>query len=295
MKSFTIDCPNPQTRSQLQVGAESVPCPRRSAWLFALFRKYTRRYLRHHFHAVRVSRAGPVPDLPPSGPLVVVANHPSWWDPLVGLVLTEFMHESRIHYVPIDLNGLTQYPFLERLGFFGVEVGTTRGSLAFLRQSQAILSRPESVLWITPQGEFVDPRERPVCLKPGIGHLAYRQSAATIVPMALEYPFWNDRRPEALARFGEPIAITARRSETPQVWTTRIEQAMEKIQDRLAEEARRRDPAAFLTVIGGTSGVGGVYDTWRRLRSAFRGEPFHPEHRIAKGPPPGLDRLTQGG
>ena len=196
---------------------------------------------------------------------------------------------------PIDVNGLTQYPFLERLGFFGVEVGTTRGSLAFLRQSQAILSRPESVLWITPQGEFVDPRERPVCLKPGIGHLAYRQSAATIVPMALEYPFWNDRCPEALARFGEPITITARRSETPQVWTTRIEQAMEKTQDQLAEEARRRDPAAFLTVIGGTSGVGGVYDTWRRLRSAFRGESFHPEHRIAKGPPPGLDRLTQGG
>ena len=75
-----------------------------------------------------------------SGPLVVVANHPSWWDPLVGLILTEFMHEGRVHYCPIDVNGLTQYPFLERLGFFGVEVGTPRGSLAFLRQSQSILS-----------------------------------------------------------------------------------------------------------------------------------------------------------
>ena len=65
----------------------------------------------------------------------MVSNHPSWWDPLVGLALTEFMHERRIHYCPIDVNGLTQYPFLERLGFFGVEVGTTRGSLAFLRQA----------------------------------------------------------------------------------------------------------------------------------------------------------------
>ncbi len=295
MKSFTIAWPNPQTRSELQVGAESVPCPHRSAWLFTLFRKYTRRYLRHHFHAVRVSRAGPVPDLPPPGPLVVVANHPSWWDPLVGLVLTEFMQDSRIHYCPIDVHGLTQYPFLERLGFFGVGVGTTRGSLAFLRQSQAILSRPESVLWVTPQGEFVDPRERPVRLKPGIGHLAYRLPAARIVPLALEYPFWNDRCPEALARFGEPITITASRSATPQVCTTRIEEAMEKTQDQLAEEARSRDPAAFLTVVGGTSGVGGLYDTWRRLRSALRGESFHPEHRIAKGPPPDLDRLPRGG
>ncbi len=294
MKPLMIDGPKPRMQSELEVGAAAAPLPRRSAWLFALFRRYTRRYLRRHFHAVRVSRAGPAPDLLPD-PLVVVANHPSWWDPLVGLVLTEFMQESRVHYGPIDVHGLTQYPFLERRGFFGVEVGTTRGSLAFLRQSQAILSRPESVLWITPQGEFVDPRERPVRLKQGIGHLACRLSAASIVPLALEYPFWNDRCPEALARFGEPITITASRSATPRVWTSRIEQAMEKTQDQLAEEARRRDPAAFLTVVGGTSGVGGLYDSWRRLRSAIRGESFHPEHRIAKGRPPDLDRLPRGG
>jgi 1-acyl-sn-glycerol-3-phosphate acyltransferase len=294
MKSFTIDRPNPQTRNDLAVRAEQVPFPHRSAWLFALFRKYARRYLRQHFHAVCVSQAGPVPSLL-SGPLVVVANHPSWWDPLVGLILTEFMHERRVHYCPIDVDGLTQYPFLERLGFFGVEVGTTRGSIAFLRQSQAILSRSESVLWITPQGEFVDPRERPVGLKQGVGHLAYRLSGATILPMALEYPFWNERCPEALARFGEPITITARRSETPQVWTTRIEKALEKTQDQLAEEARRRDPAAFLTIVGGTSGVGGIYDTWRRLRSAIRGESFHPEHRSGKGPAFGRDRFARGG
>jgi 1-acyl-sn-glycerol-3-phosphate acyltransferase len=283
MKSFTIDCPNPQTRNELPVRAEAVSLPRRSAWLFALFRRYARRYLRQHFHAVRVSQAGPVPGLL-SGPLVMVANHPSWWDPLVGLALTEFMYGKRVYYIPIDVNGLTQYPFLERLGFFGVEVGTTIGSLAFLRQTQAILSRPESVLWITPQGEFVDPRERPVRLKHGIGHLAYRQSGATILPVALEYPFWNDRYPEALVRFGEPITITAGQSETPHIWTARIADALEKTQDQLAEEARGRDAAAFLTVVGGTAGVGGIYDTWRRLRSAIRGKSFHPEHRITKDP-----------
>jgi len=290
MKSFSIDSPNPETRTEPQDRTESIPCPRRSAWLFALFRKYTRRYLRRHFHAVRVSRQGPVPD-PPPGPLVVVVNHPSWWDPLVGLVLTEYMNSRRVHYGPIDVNGLAQYRFLERLGFFGVEVGTTRGSLAFLRQSLAILSRPESVLWITAQGEFVDPRERPVRLKEGIGHLAYRLSAATIVPMALEYPFWNDRCPEVLVRFGPPITVTAKRSDTPQVWTVRIEQALQETQDRLAEEARRRDPAAFLTVVVGTAGVGGVYDFWRRFRAVIHGNPFHLEHRIAKGPLPDLDRL----
>ncbi len=63
-----------------------------------------------------------------------------------------------------------------------------------------------------------------------------------------------------------------------------IEQALEETQDHLAEEARRRDPAAFITVVGGTAGVGGIYDSWRRLRAAIRGESFHPEHRITKEP-----------
>ncbi len=246
-----------------------------------MFRRYARRYLMRHFHAVRVSRTGAVPGFE-SGPLVVVANHPSWWDPLVGLVISEFMHPGRVHYCPMDVNGLRQYPFLERLGFFPLEVGTGRGSLDFLRRSEAILSRPESVLWITAQGKFVDPRERPVTLKQGIGHLAYRLSAATVVPLALEYPFWNNRCPEALVRFGQRISITGRRSETPRAWTERIQQALEQTLEDLAMEARRRNPAAFVTLVGGSSGVGGIYDTWRRLGAGIRGESFHPEHQYGK-------------
>ena len=41
---------------------------------------------------------------------------------------------------------------------------------------------------------------------------------------------------------------------------------------------RRRDPLAFETVVGGKSGVGGVYDRWRQLRAWLRGERFHPSH-----------------
>jgi 1-acyl-sn-glycerol-3-phosphate acyltransferase len=255
--------------------------PRRSIWLFKIFRKYARRYLRRHFHALRVSCAGTSPDTL-LGPLFVVTNHASWWDPLVGLALTELMPRDRSHYAAIDVEGLVQYPFLERLGFFGVELGTPRGGLAFLHTCQAVLSSAESILWLTPQGKLVDPRERPIKLKEGVGHLAYRQSQTKVLPLALEYPFWNDRCPEALARFGEPISITAKHSETPRAWTSKIEGALARTQDQLAEEGRQRDPALFFTAVSGSSGVGGVYDVWRRTKSALCGEPFHPEHRVAK-------------
>jgi 1-acyl-sn-glycerol-3-phosphate acyltransferase len=234
-----------------------------------------------HFHALRIDREGCLPELP-AGPVIIYMNHPSWWDPLVGLILSGQLPAGRLVYAPMEIQGLTQYPFLERLGFFGVEQGTARGGLRFLRQSLAILSHPESVLCIPAQGHFVDPRERPVRLKPGIGHLVVRQQVGTILSLAIEYPFWNDRCPEALARFGRPLDIRSTPVSSPEDWTARLEATLEETQDLLAEKARRRDPAAFVTVVDGTAGVGGVYDRWRRLKARLRGEPFQPEHRAAE-------------
>ena len=283
MTSITRESPISGPAKPTRLGPASR-LPRRSSLLFRVFRSYARRYIKRHFHALRLSVDGPPPELT-GGPLIVVTNHPSWWDPLIGLVLTEQMPSWRTHFGPIDVRGLAQYPFLERLGFFGIEPGTTRGSLAFLRQSLEILAHPEATLWITAQGHFVDPRERPIRLKSGIGHLASRLSQGTIVPLAMEYPFWNDRCPEALARFGPPIAISSSGEHSPSEWTACVEQALEKSQDVLAEHSRRRESSAFTTLIGGAAGVGGIYDSWRRLRARIRGEVFHPEHRITEQNP----------
>jgi 1-acyl-sn-glycerol-3-phosphate acyltransferase len=259
--------------------------PIRSSWLFTLFRRYAKRYIARHFHAVRISRYGPIPELP-RRPALIVVNHPSWWDPLIGLILTEMMPEWRVHFAPIEVQGLAQYRFLERLGFFGIDTGTSRGGLTFLRTCSAILAAPESMIWITAQGAFVDPRDRPVILKDGIGHLAHRLTGAIILPLAFEYPFWNDRCPEALVRFGRPIPVESGRDRTRAEWKKAIENALEATQDRLAEEARQRDPALFETVLGGTAGVGGVYDRWRWLRSMFGARPFRAEHASATAAKP---------
>jgi 1-acyl-sn-glycerol-3-phosphate acyltransferase len=253
--------------------------PGRSPRLFRLFRRYVRRYVARYFHAVRVSCTGPMPELP-RGPVVVVLNHPSWWDPMIGIVLSGFMPDRREHYAPIEAAGLSQYRFLARLGFFGFDAGTAAGARRFLRTSLAILSRPDSVLWITAEGEFTDVRRRPTVLKPGIGHLAHRVTDATLIPMAIEYPFWNDRCPEALVRFGRPIAIGSGGERSAQGWTSLVEQELQETLDRLAAESLRRDPSLFVTAHAGTAGVGGVYDIGRRIQAWFGGTSFRAEHSI---------------
>jgi hypothetical protein len=185
---------------------------------------------------------------------------------------------GRGHYAPIESVALARYRFFERLGFFGVEPGTIRGARTFLQTSLAIAAQPRAMLWITAQGRFADPRERPVTLRGGVGHLVRRLDRGCVLPMALEYPFWNERGPEALVRFGRPIPIGTGHDRSAEEWTTRIARELEAAQDALAVEARHRDPAAFDVLLAGGAGVGGVYDLWRRFRAALRGERFHVEH-----------------
>src|SRR5262249_11061377 len=153
------------------------------------FRWYVHRYLGRHFRAVRLSRSGCGPRLP-DGPLAIVLNHPSWWDPLICLVLSQ-RFAGRSHYAPMDAANLEQYRFFARLGFFGVERGSLRGARNFLRIGRAILDRSDSVLWITAQGRFADPRDRPVRLASGLGHLLARVSGGIVVPLAIELVFWD--------------------------------------------------------------------------------------------------------
>ena len=95
---------------------------RRSPRLVRFFTRHVKRfYLARDFHAVRLSKSG-IPGPVPDGPLIIVLNHPSWWDPLVGLVLAE-LFPDRAHYAPMDANALGRYRIFERLGMFGVEPG----------------------------------------------------------------------------------------------------------------------------------------------------------------------------
>jgi 1-acyl-sn-glycerol-3-phosphate acyltransferase len=185
---------------------------------------------------------------------------------------------DRTHYGPIDADALGRYPLFSRLGFFGVTPGTTRGAATFLRVSQAILQRPKTVIWITPEGQFTDPRQRPVRLQPGVSHLARRLDHGAFVPVALEYPFWQERFPEVLVRFGDVIEVTPARSRTVEAYTALLASSLADTQDALAREACRQDPDTFDVLLRGRVGIGGVYDLWRSWRARLRGDTFRKSH-----------------
>jgi 1-acyl-sn-glycerol-3-phosphate acyltransferase len=256
---------------------DPAAAPRISPWLLRWFRWYSRRYLSRHFHAVRLARAGR-PEDPAETPLVVFLNHAAWWDPLVGLCLAEAVFPNRAAYAPIEAKALGRYRFMERVGLFGIDPGTRQGAVRFLRVAQAVLAMPNAALWITPEGRFADPRQRPVRLEPGLAHLARRMQRGVLLPLALEYPFWEERFPEALARFGDPVRAEEHRGLHLDGWNVLLAAHLEAAQDALAGESIGREANQFDVVIRGSAGVGGVYDLWRRMKARLRGQRFRPEH-----------------
>ena len=187
------------------------PIAARSEGLFWAFGWYLRWYFYRRFHAVRLSRTG-TPRVNTGRPLIIYSNHPSWWDPALYILLCAKLFPGQPGFGPMDAKALGKYGVFERMGVFGVDLDHGRGAARFLSTSLRILERPGAILWITAEGEFTDARRRPVRLRPGLAHLARRVPGAVILPLAIEYPFWNESRPEALARFGDPIETGRQRS-----------------------------------------------------------------------------------
>jgi 1-acyl-sn-glycerol-3-phosphate acyltransferase len=237
------------------------------------FRGYVRSFVRKHFHAVRLAAdSAPVP----AGPLLVVMNHPGWWDPMIGVVLSSHVGDDREHYAVMDAAEVNRYWGLNRVGMFGVEPDSVRGAKALLRTGGAILSAPHRTLWVTGQGRFADARSRPLGLRSGVGHLAARLTTGFVLPVAVEYAFWTERTPEALVRVGDPLPVGD--GTTGRDWTPRIEERLTTTLDRLNADAASRDPGRFRVLLAGKSGAGRTYDIVRRLRAWATGRKFDPSH-----------------
>ena len=243
--------------------------------MFWAFGWYLRWYFYRRFHAVRLSRTG-LPAGMEGRPVIIYGNHPSWWDPALYILLCALLFRERRGYGPMDAKALGKYGLFERMGVFGIALDSPRGAARFLSTSLGILSDPRSILWITAEGEFTDPRRRPIQLRPGLAHLARRVPGAVILPLAVEYTFWNESKPEALVRFGPPIEGGGTR--TVAEWTQHLECELTRTMDALSRESMQRDPALFQPLLRGVAGVGGIYDLWRRSRALATGQRFDSRH-----------------
>lgn len=245
-------------------------------WLVQGFLRYAQPMMAKHFHALAVNERLLPEEIPENAPIIVYGNHPGWWDPIVAALLRREYFPLRRMYAPIDAQALAQYKILSQMGFYGLELDSKQGAADFLRVSRAILSSPKSTLWLTPEGQFSDPRDRSTSLMTGLAHLVHRQPGIWVLPLAVEYCFWEERLPEALAMFGAPMDSTEFSHHSKSSIHQKLTEALRTTQDGLSQLSIARDSDSFRVIFSGKRRT--WYDIFRFWRSFLGGKSFRADH-----------------
>jgi chlorobactene lauroyltransferase len=166
-----------------------------------LFAVYNRNLFRRRFAALRVRGIENLQNRKSDLPLVLYANHSSWWD---GLVAFEIGRAARLdHFLMMEEKQLKQLFLFRRLGAFSVVRETPRESLRSINYAVEILKeKPNRALWIFPQGEILPIDARPLHFYQGLARIIEKTGECVAVPIAMRYEFLGEFKPTAFAKIG---------------------------------------------------------------------------------------------
>jgi 1-acyl-sn-glycerol-3-phosphate acyltransferase len=249
-------------------------------WLVDGFLRFTRRMVAKQFISFGIQRELlDLSGIDEQTPIVVYANHASWWDPICAMQIRHHAFPSRIFYAPIDADALANYRIMAKLGFYGLRLKTSSGASEFLAMTKLILESQNAAIFITPEGRFTDVRDYSVPLMPGLAHLASKSNQVAFIPMALEYAFWDESRPQMFARLGAAMVSggdTAPCSKSE--WNELLTRRLRQTQSELADSVISRDAGRFEHIIASRPIRLGWYDYFRSWASRMEGKRFDPRH-----------------
>ena len=250
--------------------------------LLSAFRRYNRAYLKANFSRLLLSGSLESLKGEPDVPLIVCVSHTSWWDLLTGILLEESSGRNSI--TAMDERQLMRYRFFSWMGVAGVDRTSLRGAREFAEYCREFLNTPSAALWLTPQGEMVDPRVRPIKCQPGVGYLIEKLNCVDLITVAVEYQFWTDKSPVALISVSDPIRLQSAHGSTRHSLVSRVAREMEAQANKLAEIATARDESLFTPLLKGTQGIQPVYDLARKIGTLLAGKTSGLRHGDLQSP-----------
>src|SRR5213592_3367801 len=125
----------------------------KSVWFEKLLGIYNRNLLKRRFSSFRVQNLRALNEVDKNVPLIIYANHSSWWD---GLILFELLKSDDFDsFVLMEERQLKQYKFFRRLGAFSIVRENTKSAIKRLNYAVEILTNGKGkTLLIFPQGEI---------------------------------------------------------------------------------------------------------------------------------------------
>lgn len=212
-------------------------CPAKTSpfWLWVADRFFYG-MLEDRFYAFRYKGADNFYKKDPSTPIILFAPHSNWWDGIVGYNICNRIYKKEIRLMVEELN---RFPLLRRGGAFNVNKKSPQASMQAIRYSVDILSDLNNILYLFPQGIIKPPNFRPIELQSGLAYIAEKAAKkygkVALMPIAVNYMFLRDNRPEVLVEMGELIHLEAGKIDRKE-FTSYLGKTLEALCDKQFED-----------------------------------------------------------
>ena len=151
---------------------------------------------------VRVRLTGVRPSLP-GGPLLLVANHESFWDGFIVRDVQRALRPGASFHALMLNRELAPRPWLRLLGGIGVTPGSVAAGRRMLRAVEALPG--DAVLGYFPQGRIRPTSPRPLGFHVGAAKVCERSMPTTVVPVGIRLVQGRTPRTEAYVSVGPPV------------------------------------------------------------------------------------------
>jgi 1-acyl-sn-glycerol-3-phosphate acyltransferase len=141
----------------------------------------------------------------PTMPVMLVANHVSWWD---GFLLREVHRRLRpdapLHVVMLETE-LRRVPIFRGMGAIPLPAGPMGARTIARDLALRIERRPDAVIGYFPQGRIWPSHRRPLGFRRGGAWLAGRLAPVAVVPVGLHFEPLTLPGPAAFVSVGSPL------------------------------------------------------------------------------------------
>jgi hypothetical protein len=160
--------------------------------------------LHRHFRQVTVHSG----IKPQSRPVLLIGNHFSWWDGFIACYINQVVLRKKLHIMMLE-EQLESRLFLNKAGAYSIRKGS-RDALVSLDYTTRLLTGPENLVVIYPQGEFESIYRFPVTFEKGIETVIRRASPGfRLMFYAALIDYFSHRKPKLsiyLAEYeGSPV------------------------------------------------------------------------------------------
>ena len=164
--------------------------------------------LENRFYAFRYRYSENFYKKAPETPIILFAPHSNWWDGIVGYNICNRIFKKEIRLMVEELN---RFPLLRRGGAFNVNKKSAQASMQAIKYSVEAVGDTNNILYLFPQGIIKPPNYRPIEFQTGLTYIAEKAAKkygkVALLPVAVNYFFLRDNRPEVFVDFGDLIEL----------------------------------------------------------------------------------------